>query len=189
MTTTVPRTSLADAAAEAFRDHLAGRSERMADLVDLVTPALWSVARAAGLTAEEAEDTVQNAWLGLVRSQDSIREPQTVLAWMLTTVRREAWRVRRQQRLSDPPPETLAASDDPAREAVAHDTNQTLWDHVSRLNPRCQALLRVVAHAQVPDYAGISAALGMPVGSIGPTPGRCLAALRHSLTSDPQWSW
>lgn len=189
MTATTPVTSLADAAAEAFRDHLAGRPERMADLVDLVTPALWSVARSAGLTAEEAEDTVQNAWLGLVRSQSSIRDPQTVLAWLLTTVRRESWRIRRQQRITDPEPENLVASDDPARETVVRDTNRTLWDHVGRLNARCQALLRVVAHAQTPDYAGISAALGMPVGSIGPTRGRCLAALRASLSADPQWSW
>ncbi|SKF85493.1 Uncharacterised protein [Mycobacteroides abscessus subsp. abscessus] len=28
----------------------------------------------------------------------------------------------------------------------------------------------------------------MPVGSIGPTRGRCLAALRTSLTADPSWT-
>ncbi|MGJ6980252.1 RNA polymerase sigma factor [Aestuariimicrobium soli] len=189
MTSTLPRTSLADAAAEAFRDHLAGRPERMRDLVDLVTPVLWSVARSAGLTPEEAEDTVQTAWLTLVRSQASIRDPQTVLAWLLTTVRRDAWRVKRRTRTTAPEPEVVVATDDPAAEAIAHDTNRTLWDHVARLNPRCQALLRVVAHAQTADYAGISAALGMPVGSIGPTRGRCLAALRTSLSADPRWSW
>jgi hypothetical protein len=29
--------------------------------------------------------------------------------------------------------------------------------------------------------------LGMPVGSIGPTRGRCLAKLRAQLAADPQW--
>jgi hypothetical protein len=31
-----------------------------------------------------------------------------------------------------------------------------------------------------PDYAHISAALGIPVGSIGPTRARCLGRLRRS---------
>jgi RNA polymerase sigma factor (sigma-70 family) len=189
MTAIVPTTSLADAAAEAFRDHLAGRPGRMGDLVDLVTPALWAVARSAGLSPAEAEDTVQNAWLKLVESSGSIRDPQTVLAWLLTTVRRDAWRARRQQRVTAPEPEFLVATDDPENEAVERDAGRTLWGHVQRLSPRCQALLRVIAHARTPDYAGISAALGMPVGSIGPTRGRCLAALRTSLAADPSWSW
>jgi hypothetical protein len=59
---------------------------------------------------------------------------------------------------------------------------------VTKLNPRCQALLRVVAFATKPDYAAISAALGMPVGSIGPTRGRCLSTLRAALSNDPRWS-
>lgn len=46
----------------------------------------------------------------------------------------------------------------------------------------------MVAFAAKPDYAAISAALGMPVGSIGPTRGRCLATLRAALSNDPRWS-
>jgi hypothetical protein len=33
----------------------------------------------------------------------------------------------------------------------------------------------------------VSAALGMPIGSIGPTRGRCLAKLRVLLVDDPAW--
>ena len=36
--------------------------------------------------------------------------------------------------------------------------------------------------------AAISTALGMPVGSIGPTRGRCLATLRAALEADPLWN-
>jgi hypothetical protein len=45
----------------------------------------------------------------------------------------------------------------------------------------------VIAFAERPDYAALSEALGMPVGSIGPTRGRCLAKLRSLLTADPEW--
>jgi DNA-directed RNA polymerase specialized sigma24 family protein len=34
----------------------------------------------------------------------------------------------------------------------------------------------------------VAEALGMPVGSIGPTRGRCLAKLRAMLQADPGWS-
>jgi len=39
----------------------------------------------------------------------------------------------------------------------------------------------------VTGYAELARALGMPVGSIGPTRGRCLAKLRASLTADARW--
>ena len=40
-----------------------------------------------------------------------------------------------------------------------------------------------IAFAPRPDYTAVAAALGMPVGSIGPTRGRCLAKLRVLLVS------
>ena len=44
------------------------------------------------------------------------------------------------------------------------------------------------AQSNVDFYAGrIYEALGMPVGSIGPTRGRCLAKLRALLARDPHW--
>lgn len=45
-----------------------------------------------------------------------------------------------------------------------------------------------MAHVTRPDYAAVAEALGMPIGSIGPTRGRCLAKLREMLLADPGWS-
>jgi hypothetical protein len=47
--------------------------------------------------------------------------------------------------------------------------------------------MRVIAFADRPDYASVAVAMGMPIGSIGPTRGRCLAKLRAQLLADPQW--
>ncbi len=63
-------------------------------------------------------------------------------------------------------------------EVVRRDTEGRLWDAVENLSERCQALLRIVAFEHRPDYREIAADLGMPVGSIGPTRGRCLQKLR-----------
>ena len=49
---------------------------------------------------------------------------------------------------------------------------------MDRLSERCRQLLRIVAFEHRPDYTKIAADLGMPIGSIGPTRGRCLEKLR-----------
>jgi hypothetical protein len=49
---------------------------------------------------------------------------------------------------------------------------------------RCQRLLRIIAFDDRPDYAGIARDLDMPVGSIGPTRGRCLAKLKELLAAN-----
>jgi hypothetical protein len=59
--------------------------------------------------------------------------------------------------------------------------------HVRTLPDRCRRLLGLVSLIDRPDHAVVSRALGMPVGSIGPTRGRCLAKLRIALTADPEW--
>ncbi|MGG5752654.1 RNA polymerase sigma factor [Zafaria sp. Z1313] len=193
-------TSLVEEAAELFAAFQDGRRGRIEPLVRLLNPTLWHVARACGLERADAEDVVQTAWLRLVDKADTVRNPRTVLAWLGTTVRREAWRISRERRRSLPWED---ADDDgagrrgpapgdpapgPAEALLRHEAQRVLWTHVSRLTPRCQAILRVVSRGGPPDYASLSEALGIPVGSIGPTRGRCLAALRASLAADPSWS-
>jgi DNA-directed RNA polymerase specialized sigma24 family protein len=65
---------------------------------------------------------------------------------------------------------------------VLGDEQRQLWSCLARLPERCQRLLRIVAAEQRPDYTRIAADLQMPVGSIGPTRGRCLDKLRAELT-------
>jgi len=188
-------------AAQAFTAYRDGERDWMGELVDLLTPVLWHTARGQRLDRSSAEDVVQTAWIRLVEHADAIQDPQAVLGWLVTTVRREAWRVLRQSGRAVPtddlPEEPAgpsaarsvdAGTVDPALVAVLHEGQQQLWHHVKALPQRCQALLRVIAFVDRPDYAALSEALGMPVGSIGPTRGRCLAKLRAALLADPTWS-
>ncbi|GGL36743.1 sigma-70 family RNA polymerase sigma factor [Phycicoccus endophyticus] len=186
--------SLATRAATAFRAFRDGDASGMSRLVDDVTPLLWSVARQQGVSRQHAEDVVQNAWLKLVEHAASIADPQSVLKWLITTTKRDAWtRVARAQReqpgtaqdVRDVEPDATAPS--PEGAVVAAEESTLVRSHFARLPARCQTLLRAVAFADRPDYAHVAAALGMPVGSIGPTRGRCLAKLRASLTADPRW--
>jgi len=180
-------------AAEEFVDWRAGRPGALDRLVRQLTPALWHLARAYQLDRRDAEDAVQNAWIALLRGADSIRDPNLVMAWMAVTTRREAWRQRRQDQAQRPTDaDTLEAmlppNADPEAAVLDDVASATLWRHVKRLSERCQHLLRIVAFAQSPDYANLSAQYGMPVGSIGPTRRRCLDKLRSALANDPTWS-
>ena len=54
-----------------------------------------------------------------------------------------------------------------------------LWGAFSALPTLCRSLLRVLLADPAPSYAEVSAALDMPVGSIGPRRQRCLQRLRN----------
>jgi RNA polymerase sigma factor (sigma-70 family) len=187
------RRELWQIAAEEFINWRLGQPGALDRLVRLVTPVLWHLARAYHLDQQDAEDAVQNAWIALLRGADSIRDPKLVMAWMTVTTRRQAWRQSRRHHLEQPTDaDVLEASLTPVDDHEAVIVNDlaaaTLWRHVERLSERCQRLLRIIAFAQPPDYAGLSEQYGMPVGSIGPTRRRCLDKLRLSLADDPTWS-
>ncbi len=186
--------SLAERAAQAFRAYRAGQADAMSGLVDSTTTLLWHTARAQGLNPTQAEDVVQTTWLLLVQHADGISDPQGILKWLLTTARREAWAVSKKARredvrddVTDAVGDLPAATNGPEQLMVRGQEQRVLWRHFATLPERCQRLLRVIALAERPDYAQVAEAMGMPVGSIGPTRGRCLAKLRTALTNDPAW--
>jgi RNA polymerase sigma factor (sigma-70 family) len=180
----------------AARHFIRWRAEEPGALDELVrelTPLLWHVVRSYGLDRQSADDVVQTTWLGLVRNADSVRDPQAVLGWLTTTARREAWRVSKLSRRQVPMSiETLSAAlpetDGPEQDALLNDRHELLWAKVAELSERCQRLLRVIAFEDRPDYARLALELEMPVGSIGPTRGRCLAKLRSLLPDETDWS-
>ena len=179
--------------AAALIAHRSGDGRAMASLVRQVTPLLWHVGRGFRVAAGSAEAVVQNPLLAFGRHSDEILEPQAALRWMVVTARREALRaiqLRDRVELVDETARTAPAPADqePDRVVLAQASQRVLWRNVAKLSERCRQLLRVIAFADRPDYAALSAALGMPIGSIGPTRGRCLAKLRLLLSADSEWS-
>lgn len=163
-----------------------GSEDALGEIVTELSPMLWQVARATGLSSSDAEDVLQTVWLRLVAHLDDIRDSRALTGWLVTTARREAWRVRAAERrqlpadheLFDALPDQSPGSEE---RVIAGDQRRTLWAAFRRLSARCQELLRIIAFVPRPDYAAVAATLGMPVGSIGPTRGRCLAKLRALL--------
>lgn len=185
--------SLAVRAGRMFVAYREGGDAAVSELVRALTPLLWHTVRSTRLDNAAAEDVLQTVWLSLVRHRDTIVEPNAVLQWLVVSTKREAWRVSRVQDRARPEDvETTRSSESDGEAEVGEQVataqaDDVLWRQVQLLPERCQALLRVIAFAAKPDYAQIARALGMPVGSIGPTRGRCLAKLRLALAADPQW--
>ena len=158
-------------------------------LVDRHGGLVWAVARSFRLSDADAADVVQTAWLRLVENLGRLREPDRVGSWLATTARHEALAVlRRSARAVPTDVEVLVdtAGSEGAQVGSALESREeadALWTAFEGLGERCARLLRVLMADPPPRYAEVSAALDMPVGSIGPTRARCLRQLRLLLGS------
>jgi RNA polymerase sigma factor (sigma-70 family) len=170
-----------------------GSEDALGEIVTELSPLLWQVARAAGLSTSDAEDVLQTVWMRLLAHLDGIHTPAALSGWLVITTRREAWRVSaaaRRQRPADTELLSMLPDQEPGSEeqVIIDDQRRILWQAIGQLSPRCQELLRIVAFVPRPDYAAVATELGMPTGSVGPTRGRCLAKLRALLASDLEGS-
>ncbi len=152
-------------------------------LVDRYTSLLWSVARSYRLPAPDAADVVQTTWLRLVEHLDRIADPDRLPGWLATTARRECMRLLRHAGREIQSYTALIDVPDDAPELDADllrdERDAALWRALALLDEFCQQLIRVLMADPPPSYAEASAILGIPVGSVGPSRGRCLSKLRR----------
>ena len=153
-------------------------------LVERYAPLVWSICRQYRL-GEDAGDVAQTVWLGLVSQLGAIRDPAALPGWLTTTTRRECNRAvraaRGPQAAGQLPDENLP--DKQARtaeqELLAAERHAALHEAFSCLSPARRRLMALLIQDPPVPYAEISARLGIPVSSIGPTRRRCLDQLRH----------
>lgn len=146
---------------------------------------LWAVTRTFRLSDADAGDVVQATWVRLVEHLNRLAEPARVGAWLATTARRECLRVlrdRQRQVVTDEDPRQEDQTDlPPDNQLLIAERDQALWQGFARLRTSDQALLRLLIAEPRPAYEEISAALEIPIGSIGPTRARALERLRREL--------
>jgi RNA polymerase sigma factor (sigma-70 family) len=155
-------------------------------LVKRYAPLIWSICRRYQLSGADADDVGQTVWLYLVDQLDRLRDPAALAGWLATTTQRECLRVRRAAQrgqasghvpdAEDIPDEHAAIAED---ELLAAERHAALREALTHLPPRCQQLLVLLLEDPPLPYAQISARLGIPAGSIGPSRARCLNKLRR----------
>jgi RNA polymerase sigma factor (sigma-70 family) len=152
-------------------------------LVDRYSKLVWAIARTHRLSADDASDVSQTTWLRLAEHIARLQDPSKVGGWLATTARHESLRVLRgagrQIPMGEDMPEPASATPGLDEELLRGERDTLLWRAFSRLPARDQSLLRLLMSDPMPSYDEIGAALGMPVGSIGPTRARCLERLRR----------
>lgn len=158
-------------------------------LVDRYVGLLWSIALRHGIGEADAADVVQSTWMRLLEHVEEIRDPSRVAAWLATTARREALRVVELRRrvalrpdadmfdgpdvLSTPVDEHLLSSELRRDARLAVETLPDSW----------RQLMELLVSDPPMSYEEISQRLDMPIGSIGPTRGRCIVRMRSILGS------
>ena len=164
-----------------------GDQAAWADLVARFRGRVFRVARAHGLDPDQADDVAQETWLRLYRSLDSVRDPFSLGAWIETTARRESLRAlighRHEELTGDDVGIDRPALDD-AADAVLEERRAALARGLTRLNRRQRALMESLLADPAPSYADVSLRVGIPIGSIGPTRGRCVKRLRQELAPE-----
>lgn len=157
-----------------------GNRAAMAALVSDLTPLVWHVARAQGLSRDVAEDVVMSVWMRVFEELKHLSTARKLAGWLIVTTRRESLKtgMGNSEQVPTEQPDVESATDERA------ERDRRVWAAFVRLPQRCQELLRLTVLAGRAEYAVIADALHMPRGSVGPTRGRCLDKLRTLLAED-----
>jgi RNA polymerase sigma factor (sigma-70 family) len=155
-------------------------------IVERYAPLVWSICRRYRLADADAADVGQAVWLQLVGHIGQIRAPAALPGWLAGTTGRECGRIVRAARRTSPPGQMLNASDisdeqaaSPDDELLQAERHAALREALAHLPPPGQQLIALLTQDPPLPYAQISARLGIPVGSIGPSRSRYLAKLRR----------
>ncbi len=164
-------------------------------IVDEYAGLLRSVVRQFRLNEAQTADAVQTTWLRLVEHVADLREPEHVAGWLKTTARRVCLQIIRQrsrEQLVDYDEDRTGGSDiwdggadqdGPEASALRREHLALVRRVLADLPDRHRPLLELLVASPPVSYRDISARLGMPIGSIGPTRARILGRLREALVS------
>jgi RNA polymerase sigma factor (sigma-70 family) len=147
---------------------------------------VMAIARSCRLNDADVAEVHQMTWLRLVENIGRIEQRERIGAWLATTARRESLRIVRakgrvafdHEGLMERPDITTAPPD---AGPIADERSEAVRRAFAQLPPHCQRLLGILSGDNPPSYKEISKRLSMPIGSIGPTRGRCLEHLRRIL--------
>ena len=155
-------------------------------LVERYAPLIWSICRRHQLGDADAHDVSQNVWLHLVHQLGNLRVPAALPGWLATTTARECIKALRAARRLHGAGHVLEADNIPdyqsgivEQELLLAERHAALREAFIHLPQGCQQLLTLLIKDPPMPYLQISAAVGIPVGSIGPSRSRCLQKLRR----------
>ncbi len=174
---------------------LAGDDAAWRELIARYQGLIYSVPRRMGMSPEASADVFQCVCVLLYQRLGSIRDPNRLGGWLLTTASREAIRTSRRAKRTvsldngrddatgsaenDLPDLRPLADED--REAI--ERAQMLRSALAELSDRCRTLLEAFLDDEESNYRDVARRLNIPIGSIGPTRARCFSKLKELLAA------
>lgn len=162
---------------------------------------VWKAVVMMTVDPEVRNDAFAATWLRLAERLPTIREPEKLPGWLTTTATNEVRQIVRQRGHDHVPFSGLPGNDDGgfglldqlsddagdrADELVAAERRRDVRDAFGRLDDGCREIITVLVLADPPlPYDEASERLGRPIGSLGPTRGRCLDKLKTLLDTQP----
>ena len=147
---------------------------------------IYSVPVRFGFETADASDVFQAVCLKLLEHLHEIKDDRKISGWLVTTTTRQCLYVKSLKTRETTSEDALEEPTDPTHNLeelrIMTEEQQAVRDAVEELAGRCRSLLGMLYFdAKAPSYDEISAELGMPVASIGPTRARCLEKLKTIL--------
>lgn len=164
---------------------LAGDAAAWETTVRTYQSLVYTIALRSGLSRSDAADCFQHTWLMLWENRLKITNPDRLSAWIATTAKREALRIRRREssskrtQLSE---QHIDGNPLPDEEVIRLEQQAHLESAIRELGPRCRKLVEFMFFApEASSYEEIAEKLGVAFNSLGPLRRRCLNALKKIL--------
>ncbi|RMH17832.1 MAG: sigma-70 family RNA polymerase sigma factor [Acidobacteria bacterium] len=167
---------------------LAGEERAWHVLVDKYKNLVYAVILRYGVGSQEAADVFQAVWLDAYNDLPKLRRKRALKPWLVTLTHHKCFhhqrkQARRQQHEGvelDAGTVELPASPATFDDDLARD--QLVREAVFALSDRCRTMIRMLFFSFPPrPYVEVAERLGLAVGSIGFTRGRCLKQLEKEL--------
>ena len=162
----------------------ASTAEDVAEPVDLdelyvkVRGLLYSLpARRYGLTADDAEEIVQEAWCLFLEKRATIRQPRAWLAGAVVNLCKQSIGDKRRCREK----ETELSPSLQSGDRHNHDDVLTVRQALGRVDQRTRDLCTLIG-LENRSYDDVSTQLGIPLGSVGPLYMRAKVKLKETVT-------
>jgi RNA polymerase sigma factor (sigma-70 family) len=177
---------------------LAGESAAWDTLIARYKAVIFATLMRQRLPEADAEDIFHEVCLLLLNHLEDLRDTQRLAGWLVTTTRREIWRLHRQRgpTLASEMPgqewllegaQSVGGVSQPSVEEslLALEEQQAMRHAMAQLPERCRRLLTLLYCEEPPcGYTEAAERLRLPIGSIGPSRARCLQKLQQLLAKE-----
>ena len=166
----------------------AGENKAWRELIHHFQALVYNLATRAGLSSGEAADCFQHTWIALYEHRHNIQDSKRLPGWIVTTVRREAYRRKKigsRHVAVEDIAEPVSNLPDPSEEMELIERQHYLQAGLARLDERCRSLLHALFYeAEEATYDGLAKEYQLSINAIGPLRKRCLARLKVLLEDE-----